>query len=214
MTLRLFIRMRLLGFVAFVAASILAFTAVEVSADDKAPTAAVEKFHDTLIENMKNGKALGFDGRAAKLQPVVDEVFDIPAMARISSGGGWAKMTPAVQADVIAAFSAFTIASYAGNFASWDGESFVTKEQGAADKRGNVLIDTRLNAKGIPPVQFNYRLHQVDGVWKVFDIYLEGAISQLAMRRAEFAAVLARGTPADLVTHMKKLAVDARKGEG
>ena len=208
MTLKIFIKMCFLGFVAFAA------TSADVWADDKAPTAAVEKFHNTLIANMKNGAALGFDGRKAKLQPVVNEMFDIPAMARISSGGGWAKMSPAQQAEVIAAFSDFTIASYAGNFASFDGESFVTKEQIAADAKGNVLVDTRLNAKGIPPVQFNYRLHQIDGAWKVFDIYLEGAISQLAMRRAEFSAVLGRGTAADLVTHMKKLSADARKGDG
>jgi phospholipid transport system substrate-binding protein len=63
-------------------------------------------------------------------------------------------------------------------------------------------------------VLFNYRLHKVDNAWKIFDIYLDGAISQLAMRRAEFAAVLARGTSAELIAHMKKLTQDDEKGVG
>lgn len=176
-----------------------------------APTAVVEKLHGALIDGMKKGKDLGFAGRVAKLDPIVTETFDIPAMARISTGGAWGKMSEAEHADIIKAFSDWTVATYAGNFAAFDGESFTTKGQDPDDGKGNVLVNTKLDAKGIPPVLLNYRLHKVDGRWKIFDIYLDGAISQLAMRRAEFAAVLGRGNAAGLVEHMKKLAVDAKK---
>ena len=37
-----------------------------VLAEDS-PTAVVERLHATLLDNMKNGKALGFEGRRAKL---------------------------------------------------------------------------------------------------------------------------------------------------
>lgn len=176
------------------------------------PTAVVERFHGTLVDNMKQGKTLGFEGRKAKLDSVVKEAFDLTAMARISAGGGWQKMSEADRAAVVAAFTAWTIANYAGNFREWDGETFVTRDQSPDDGKGNVMVNTSLNAKGIPPVLFNYRLHKADNAWKIFDIYLDGAISQLAMRRAEFAAVLARGTSAELVAHMNKLAKDAEKG--
>lgn len=176
------------------------------------PTAAVERFHGALIDNMKKGKALGFAGRRAKLEPVVKDTFDTEAMARISTGAGWQKMSEAEHTEIVSAFTAWTIASYAGNFAAWDGENFVTKDQTPDDGKGNVLVNTQLNPKGQPPVLFNYRLHKVGAVWKIFDIYLDGAVSQLAMRRAEFAAVLAKGTPADLVAHMQQLTKDADKG--
>ena len=180
-------------------------------AQDTAPTAAVEKLHRALLDTMKKGKDLGFEGRRAKLDPVIVETFDIPTMARISSGAAWGKMTDAEHADVIKSFSDWTVATYAGNFSEFDGETFATKSQGTDDGKGNVLVNTRLDAKGIPPVLLNYRLHKVDGAWKIFDIYLDGAISQLAMRRAEFAAVLGRGNAAGLITHMNKLAADAKK---
>ena len=182
--------------------------------DSASPASAVERFHGTLVDNMKQGKSLGFAGRKAKLDLVVKATFDLTAMARISTGGGWQKMSEAEHAAVIAAFADWTIANYAGNFSEWDGEAFVTKDQSPDDGKGNVMVNTQLNAKGIPPVLFNYRLHKADNAWKIFDIYLDGAISQLAMRRAEFAAVLARGTSADLVSHMNQLAKDAEKGSG
>ncbi len=182
-----------------------------VLAEDS-PTAVVERLHATLLDNMKNGKALGFEGRRAKLDPVVKEAFDLESMTRISTGAGWQKMPQTDQANVIKAFSDWTVASYAGNFDDFSGETFTTKDTSKEDAKGNVMVNTRLDPKGIPPVLLNYRLHKVNGAWKIFDIYLDGAISQLAMRRAEFSAVLARGTPADLVTHMNKLTEDAKKG--
>ncbi|MBY0511907.1 MAG: ABC transporter substrate-binding protein [Rhodospirillaceae bacterium] len=177
------------------------------------PTSVVERVHATLIDNMKQGKALGFEGRRAKLEPVVKASFDLAAMARISTGGGWQKMSESERADVISAFTAWTVANYAGNFAAFDGEKFETKSQSPDDGKGNVMVNTQLTPKGVPPVLFNYRLHKADNAWKIFDIYLDGAISQLAMRRAEFAAVLARGTAAELAAHMRKLATDAEKGD-
>lgn len=187
------------------------FTVGSAHAQDAAPTAVVEKFHRALIDAMKQGKALGFDGRMAKLSPLVTETFDIPAMARISTGAAWQKMSETERTEVTKAFGDWTAATYAGNFSSFDGEAFSTQSQSKDDGKGNVLVNTKLDPKGMPAVIFNYRLRKVGDVWKVFDIYLEGAISQLAMRRAEFAAVLGRGKPADLVTHMNKLAADAKK---
>jgi phospholipid transport system substrate-binding protein len=183
-----------------------------VRAQDASPTAVIERFHATLIDAMKKGKELGFEGRRAMLEPVVKDTFDLESMARISTGGAWAKMSDADHAGIIAAFTDWTIASYAGNFNAYDGETFVTKDQTPEDSKGNVLVNTRLNPKGMPPVLFNYRMQKVGTAWKVYDIYLDGAVSQLAMHRAEFATVLGLGKPADLIAHMKKLTKDAEKG--
>lgn len=185
---------------------------VAFAQDATLATAVVERFHNSLIDGMKKGKELGFAGRRAKLEPVVKETFDAEAMARISTGSAWSKMSDAEHAEIVAAFTTWTVAGYAGNFAAYDGETFVTKGETPDDGKGNILVNTQLNPKGMAPVLFNYRLHKVGAIWKIFDIYLDGAVSQLAMRRAEFAAVLAKGTAADLVAHMKRLTTEADKG--
>lgn len=185
-------------------------------AQDGAPisvtTSVIEKFHAALIDAMKRGKQLGFDGRMAKLSPLVAETFDIPAMARISTGAAWTKMPEAERAEITKAFGNWTAASYAGNFSAWDGESFVTKGETPDDGKGNVVVNTQIIPKGMAPVAFNYRMRKVEDRWKVADVFLDGAISQLATFRAQFATVLSKGTPADLIAHMNKLAADAKKG--
>ena len=207
----LFMRLWLLGPLAMFG---LGVTATSGHAHDAAQTAVVERFHAALIDNMKNGKSLGFEGRRAKLAPIVQQAFDIPTMARISTGtAAWGKIAEADKAAIIKAFGDWTTASYARNFSALDGDSFVTKSQTPDDGKGNVLVNTQLNAKSMAPVAFNYRMQKVGADWKVVDIFLDGAISQLATFRAQFAAVMSKGTPADLVTHMNKLAADAKKDD-
>jgi phospholipid transport system substrate-binding protein len=180
------------------------------AASDGAATAApaVERFHTALLDNMK-GKA-AFSARRDKLTPVVKDSFDLPVMARLSTGAAWQKMSEADHDKIVSAFTDWTIATYAAQFKEWDGESFVTKDV-TDDGKGNVVVNTRLVQKSGSQVIFNYRMRKSGDAWKVVDIYLEGAISQLALRRGEFGAVIARGGVDMLVKHMQDLTVQAEK---
>jgi len=131
---------------------------------------------------------LGFEGRRANLDPVIAETFDIPPWRAFRQAHPGARCPMPSMPTSSKPLTIGTVATYAGNFSEYDGETFVTKSQSADDGKGNVLVNTRLDVKGIPPVLFNYRLHKATAFWKIFDIYLDGAISQLAMHRAEFAA--------------------------
>jgi phospholipid transport system substrate-binding protein len=54
-------------------------------------------------------------------------------------------------------------------------------------------------------VPFIYRMHQTDGSWKVVDVFLNGYVSELATRRSDFSATLARGGPSGLVKQIDAL---------
>ena len=41
-------------------------------------------------------------------------------------------------------------------------------------------------------VELNYRMRQVDGTWKIIDVYLDGTVSELALRRSEFSGIVKR----------------------
>jgi len=43
-----------------------------------------------------------------------------------------------------------------------------------------------------PNVQLDYRLRQVNGVWRVIDVHLDGKVSELTLRRADYRAVIER----------------------
>jgi phospholipid transport system substrate-binding protein len=38
----------------------------------------------------------------------------------------------------------------------------------------------------------DYRLHQRDGAWRIVDVYLNGTVSELALRRSEYSSVVKR----------------------
>jgi phospholipid transport system substrate-binding protein len=41
-------------------------------------------------------------------------------------------------------------------------------------------------------VQLNYRLIEKNGEWRVIDVYLNGTVSELALRRSEYSSALKR----------------------
>jgi phospholipid transport system substrate-binding protein len=185
-------------------ATALAAAPVLAQAVDPART-TVETLDSGLVASMKAGTAAGMAGRSRILAPVVDRTFDLPLMTRLVVGADWATMSPADRTALVDAFRRMTIANYASNFDGWSGESFVVDPR--IDQRGSDrLVRTQLKQSRGAPVPISYRLRQsADGSWRIIDVFYNNAISQLATRRADFAAVLKKGGAKALVTHLNTL---------
>jgi phospholipid transport system substrate-binding protein len=176
------------------------------------PKATIDGFDNALLDVMKNADKLGFKGRYEKLTPVLQSIYDLPLMARISVGPQWSSLTPDQQAKVVAAFSALSIATYASRFDGFGGEQFqITSE--APTTGGDDVVDTKMIRPNDDPVDLNYRLRKNGDDWKVIDVYLSGTISQLANYRSEFTATL-RDKGADALVQLinDKVAALAPKG--
>ena len=61
---------------------------------------------------------------------------------------------------------------------------------GEQPSNAGTVITTRIVKSTGEPVQINYLMRQNGGVWQIADVYLNGTISELATRRAEFAGIL------------------------
>ena len=173
------------------------------------PKTTVTAFDTALQHAMRDAKKLGYQGRYDLLAPAMQRAFDFPAMTRIATGSAWAKMTPEQQKALADAFARFSIATYANQFNDYDGEQFAVTEQ-KESPQGMVVATVMKPAKG-DAVRFNYLLHQAGDGWKIIDIYLDGSISQLAVRRGEFSAVLARSGP-DGLLHLLESRIKALAG--
>lgn len=161
------------------------------AAESEPPSAVVETLHETLIGVMKDAGTLGYDGRYDRLAPVLNQVFDIPFMAEKSVGRHWKTASEAQRAELLGTFNRFIIANYAGRFDGYGDQSFETLGEEPSIK-GTMLVRTRLVEPGGDVVQLNYRLRQVDGDWKIIDIYLNGTVSELALRRSEYSTLIQR----------------------
>jgi phospholipid transport system substrate-binding protein len=174
----------------------------------EAGVAPIQSLDDGLLAIMKGGKALGFAGRAARISPVVDQVFDLSLMTRLSVGSGWTSFSATDQTALTTAFRRMTIAQYADNFDGWSGESFVIDPK--VEVRGtDRLVKTILKSPRDKPVSLAYRLRQTGGNWRVIDVFYQNSISQLATRRADFAHILSTGGAKALVAHLNALSEKA-----
>jgi phospholipid transport system substrate-binding protein len=184
-------------------AATLASVGVIAHAEDAA-VAPVQSFYDALLSTMKQGKALGIKGRYEKLKPVVEASFDLPGMARLSVGPAWNTMSDADHTAVTKALTRYTVASYASNFDSFDGEKFVV-EPVAKDRNADKVVFSKLIAK-TQTVPFNYLMRKNGASWKVIDIYLNGFVSQMAKQRSDFGATVQSGGAAALEKQIDTLA--------
>jgi phospholipid transport system substrate-binding protein len=148
----------------------------------------VQGLYDALLNTMKNGRTLGHSGRFAQLDPVIRRSFDIASMARLSVGPSWTGLTEAQRQQVTESFGRYISAIYADRFDSYAGQKLeVIREEPAAS---GVMVRSRIiNADG-EPVRVDYMMRRNGEGWLISDVYLDGAISELATRRSEFAGIL------------------------
>jgi len=154
------------------------------------PQDTVRSFYGVLLDNMRQGRVLGESGRYARLAPVVNRTFDVPAMTRLAVGPSWAKLTPAQQQQLIAAFAHYIAATYADQFDSYSGEQLqVTGERPFG---ADIMVQTRIVKANGEATRLDYLMRQNQGAPMISDVYLDGSISQLAVHRSEFHSILQR----------------------
>jgi phospholipid transport system substrate-binding protein len=166
-------------------------------------TQRVSSLSDALLDTMKQAKELGVKGRYDKLSPVLAKTYDLPLMTRIAVGQNWAALTPEQQKAVVAAFTRMTTATYASRFDGFSGEQFVIL-QTVDQKNGDKIVKTQIIQSNGKPVALSYLVRNTGSDWRIIDVYLNGTISELANRRAEFGAVLKSGGADALVSSLNK----------
>ena len=172
------------------------------TAGDAAAT-RVDSFYTTLLNTMKQAKQLGIKGRYDKLAPVLGSTYDLALMSKIAVGQNWNALSAAEQQSIVTAFARMTTATYASRFDDFAGEQFEVL-QTADQPNGDKVVKTRIVQSDRTAVQLNYLMRNTGNGWKIIDVYLNGTISELASRRAEFGAILRSGGANALVSALTK----------
>ena len=171
---------------------IVSLVALAAAADTGPPEMVVKRLDEALLAAMKLGPGGGLAGRAERLAPAIAEAFDMDAMTRMALGANAVQLAPEDILRLRQAFLRYTVASYAAQFDAWKGENF---EEGASRPAtgGRQVVPARIIAAGGQATELDYVFHLTgEGEWKIVDVLLDGAISQLAVRRSEFSSVYRR----------------------
>ena len=62
-------------------------------------------------------------------------------------------------------------------------------------------------------MRLDYRLRPVDGKWKIIDIYMDGTVSELALRRSQYSSLIRREGLEALITALEEK-IDALAEDG
>ena len=171
---------------------------------------AIERLHATLLGAMKEADALGFQDRLERIRPTLLDLYDFAFMAEKSVGLGWRELDDDGRARLVDAFSRLAIATYAARFDGHDGARFETLGVQPAS-HGTVLVKTRIVRGSGETVALDYRMRVLEGSWRIIDVFMNGTVSELALRRSEYSGILKRqGFDALLDAIEQKIAAQER----
>ncbi len=174
--------------------------------------AVVAELHAALTAVIIDSKSLGYPGRYDALAPVLLRLFNVRTMARATLGPKWNTLSREQQESWVEVFGRFHVSAAALRHRDDRGQRFrILGEEVLGD--GLLLVQTQIDypGRGVD-IYVDYRLREgVDG-WRVVDIHDPPSVSDVAMRRSEYATVLDRGGIDALVAMMEER-IAKREGE-
>ena len=168
-----------------------------------APGDQVRQTADKLLAILKDPQLKGESKkheRRDKLKEVIYQRFDFTEMARLSLGSEWRRRSPEEQKEFVKLFTGLLEQAYLDKFESYNGEKFrYLKER---EDNNYAQVETKIVDNQGQEFSVNYRLHNRNGDWKVYDVVIED-ISLVNNYRSQFNRVLATASYEELVNRMK-----------
>ena len=176
------------------------------------PGDVIDAFHAELIAVMQNAESWDYATRRDKLAPHVTSDFDSAFMSRAAVGPpNWKSFSKEQQGELTATFREFTLANYAARFNGYSGQEFEQVDE--QDVRNKFkFVKTRLVKAGSDNVRIDYLMRLKGEVWVIVDVFLDGTVSELALRRSEFAPVLKKQGYDGLIAMLKAKIADLEAG--
>jgi len=142
-------------------------------------------------------RAHGLPENARRL---VDSRFDFSEMARRSLGSHWGSLNGGEQGEFVEGLSLRLLASYGRTVCSNNGDNIQFKNEVREGEQ--VKVTTKVVSGSGEELPIDYRLHDVDGQWKVFDLVIDH-VSLVNNYRAQFERIIAKSSVQELLRKVK-----------
>ena len=189
------------------------FTNIAVSASNSVTESTeqvIQKLQSSLLQVMRDGEKLGYEGRFKFLEPVIDQSHDIEMIIKTILGATyWSQLDSEQKKLIIDTFRQLSIATYAGRFTHHEGEQFEVIEQRDLP-HGQMLVRSQLTKSDGGTVNFDYVLQQAEDRWRIVNILFDG-VSDLAIKRGEYRAIMQREGFQALIELLKEKIVQAKQ---
>ena len=184
-------------------AVVLAFVAAPAGADDANPAASafLQSLGSQAIKELTN-PAVPQSERQARFRTLLDEHFDMGAIAKFTLGRYWRTATEEQRTEFRQLFEDFIVQSYSTRFADYHGESFEVTGS-ANDENGTTTVHSTIEMPSSEDIRVDWRVRKADSSFAIVDIVVEG-VSMAVTQRSEFASVIqSRGGVAGLLDALR-----------
>jgi len=170
------------------------------------PTEAIRGAVNQGVEILKNAKLDNRKQRSQvieRLREIVFPLFDFNEMAMRSLGPHWRRINAQQRKEFVSTFTMLLEKTYADQIDLYNGQQVIyTGETVDGD---HAQVDSRIMDKDGQAYSVTYRLHKVDGNWKIYDVIAEN-ISLVNNYRSQFNRVIAKSSFDELLKTMKEKA--------
>ncbi len=153
----------------------------------------IAEFHATLLDMMKS--AASRHDKVLNLEKVVDTLFDVPTISRISLGRTWSTLDAEAKAQFVARLRQLITVTYVDRFGEFNNQKFLTL--GVVEAPRGWLVKTELTraSGGIVPLDYYFRED------KVYNVVADG-VSDLSLRRADYSSIIKEQGYEGLLAHI------------
>ena len=126
--------------------------------------------------------------------------FDFSEMTKRSLGPHWKSLAKPDRKEFVDAFTQRLLVAYGRTVRSANGDKIQFRRE--VQDREEARVETKVVSGNGDELSIDYRLHDVNGQWKVYDVLIDH-VSLVENYRAQFKRVIARSSVADLLRKMK-----------
>jgi phospholipid transport system substrate-binding protein len=193
-------------------AALVMLAALVVPARAGAPTDAVKSSVDRALAVLDDpalkGEAHAAE-RRARLREIANGLFDFEEMSRRALGPHWRERTLAEREKFVGLFADLLETTYFAKIDTYSGGGAVRYGAESMQADEATVRTTITTAKGTA-IPADYRLHQRNGRWMVYDVSIEG-VSLVNNYRAQFNQIIRAASYDELVQRLEKKALPGAK---
>ncbi len=145
-----------------------------------------------------------------KIWEIIRQTFDFVELSMRTLAQDWKNFTPQQRKEFTEVFTDLLKNTYIDKIQSeFQNETiqFLTEEKISDEK---AVVKTKVIRNGKIEIPMDYSMRLRDGAWKVYDVAIEG-VSMVKNYRTQFKDILAKETPAKLITRLKDKVVQQEK---
>ena len=147
--------------------------------------------------------------RRAAIHDIMAGVIDFPDAARRALGVHWQGRTEVERDEFVGLFRELVSYSYIVTMEGYSGQTVAFV--GESERDDTVIVLTRMQGRQGPAVPIDYRMHERNGRWLVYDVVVEG-VSLVSNYRDQFNSIVRTTSYTELVTRMRARVAELKSG--